>query len=557
MNIFKTLNIKTIKGRITVIVLFLVFGFTSFSVYILYENYIIKNKFYSLNTHAEPNITLTFVAQFNLGQTVYYVSKASILRDTTGITKGFAQSVNGIQNVVKIIKLHCDTLGLDYYAPLYDSILVSLDNYRNVSNKYFDIISKGEDYYMQNRESASLSFDEYLSQYHSNQFDKAYWDIYNKIFSGLRKYIEHKDNSVKYLRLHTERIVYVIFFVLIALLIFSFFMWRSIYNYLNHSINRIVQLIKRISSGELIKEQILRRDEVGEVIEATNQLSDNLKNAGEFASHIGKGDFSYDFHPVSDKDSLGHSLVTMRDELQKFKLEDEKRFWINQGFAKFGEIFRNNNTNLSQLSDIFISELVKYVKANQGSLFVANTGKDGSLYLEMTACYAYSRKKFINSQLEPGEGLVGQVFLEKDYIYITEVPEDYVKITSGLGEALPRAVLLMPLVIDDKSMGVIELASFHPFEDYQIDFIKKLGEDLASVLQSVRTNEHTHVLVQQLQERTEQMHSQEEEIRQNMEELMATQEEVMRKEQDYIKTIKELREENERLKKLQVQSILN
>jgi PAS domain S-box-containing protein len=124
--------------------------------------------------------------------------------------------------------------------------------------------------------------------------------------------------------------------------------------------------------------------------------------------------------------------------------------------------------------------------------------------------------------------MIGQCVLEKSSVHLTNLPGDYLKITSGLGEALPRNLLIVPLLLNQEVFGVIELASFRMFEPHQRMFIEKLAESIASTVSNVRINEQTRSLLHETQQQAEQVRSQEEEMRQSMEELSATQEEMQR-----------------------------
>jgi GAF domain-containing protein len=123
---------------------------------------------------------------------------------------------------------------------------------------------------------------------------------------------------------------------------------------------------------------------------------------------------------------------------------------------------------------------------------------------------------------------------------LTEVPDEYIRITSGLGEANPRALVMVPLKVDKEVYGIVELASFKPYEQHEIEFVEKLAETIASTLASVKAAQKNKNLIEQFQQQTEVMRAQEEEMRQNMEELQATQEEMARKERDYIHRIQTL-----------------
>jgi len=152
--------------------------------------------------------------------------------------------------------------------------------------------------------------------------------------------------------------------------------------------------------------------------------------------------------------------------------------------------------------------------------------------LQLRACYAYNRKKFITKEVALGEGLIGQAYLESNTIYLKEIPQQYMSITSGLGESNPRSLIVVPLKANERVEGVLELASFREFQPHEIEFLEKLGETLASSIVNLHTGEKTRMLLEVSQSQTEEMRAQEEEMRQNMEELEATQEQMARQMQE-------------------------
>jgi PAS domain S-box-containing protein len=226
----------------------------------------------------------------------------------------------------------------------------------------------------------------------------------------------------------------------------------------------------------------------------------------------------------------------MRDNLKKVAEEDKKRNWATSGMAKFGEILRNYNDNFEKLADEIIASLVKYIGANQGALFIiegnSENGSKDEQHMEMAAVYAWDKKKFLEKKIYKGEGLAGQAWIEGDTIYLTEVPENYVNITSGLGESNPRSILIVPLKVNEEIHGVIEIASFREYDEFEIEFIGRVCESIASTISSVKVNERTQKLLEESTMMTEQMRAQEEEMRQNMEELQATQEKIQRDQLD-------------------------
>ncbi len=250
---------------------------------------------------------------------------------------------------------------------------------------------------------------------------------------------------------------------------------------------------------------------------------------------------------------LKESLKT----LDESKLEEQKRLWITEGIAKFARILRSEN-NGETLYDRVLSELIKYIKANQGAFYIVETKDEGikeDVMIKQVSCYAYSRKKFTEQTLEPGEGLLGQCYFEKSTILLTEIPEDYVAITSGVGEATPRAIAIIPLMLNDEVAGFLELASFEVFDEHILAFLKRISENLASFIINNRVNERSAKLLAKSQEQTEMLRSQEEEMRQNFEELQATQEEMQRVQTELRNTkehleheLKEKQKEIDRLK---------
>jgi len=247
-----------------------------------------------------------------------------------------------------------------------------------------------------------------------------------------------------------------------------------------------------------------------------------------FIQAVSAGNYDLELTSSGD-DNLTGTLVTMRDKLRQNADEDRKRNWSTQGLAQIGEILRSTTSNSTELYDNIIKFVVKYTRSTQGGLFALNDDSSDDQYLELGACYAFERKKYLQRRVEIGDGLVGQCFVEAERVYLVQVPDEYVNITSGLGGTTPRSVLLVPMKVNDKVYGVIELASFQPFEEYEIQLVEKLAETIASTISTVKVNETTRMLLEKTQQQTEEMKSQEEEIRQNMEELEATQEEMRRK----------------------------
>ncbi|WKN45130.1 GAF domain-containing protein [Tunicatimonas pelagia] len=213
-------------------------------------------------------------------------------------------------------------------------------------------------------------------------------------------------------------------------------------------------------------------------------------------------------------------------QLEEAQEEEKQRQWVTEGLTQTVSILREND-DLPSMSEKIVSHIIRYINANQGGLFIVDE-QDSEKYLRLQACYAYGRKKFKKKTVAIGEGLLGQAYLEKEYSYLTEIPQNYVNITSGLGKATPRALLIMPLIINEEVEGVLELASLQEFKPHEIEFMQTLGESIAATLRNARISTQTKALLEESQQQAEEMQAQEEEMRQNMEEMQATQEQSER-----------------------------
>jgi signal transduction histidine kinase/predicted transcriptional regulator len=319
-------------------------------------------------------------------------------------------------------------------------------------------------------------------------------------------------------------------------------------------INKIVKETDKMAKGELTKIEHHNKDEIALIAQSLNNLSDNLIQTSQFAEKIGKDEFDFEYEAASDKDVLGNSLITMRDNLKEAKVkeqerkkEEDERNWAVSGYAMIGDTIRSSQNNISILADTILQKMIHYLEINQGGVFLMK-GDDEEPYLELAASYAYDRKKFLDKNIHIGEGLVGTCAIEKKHVFMTDIPNGYINITSGLGGANPSCLLIVPLVIEEKILGVIELASFKKMEQYKVDFVIQAAESIAASISSVTISQNTEILLEQTKSQAEELASQEEEMRQNMEELQATQDESHRREEELNKKLIEYEKEIEELR---------
>lgn len=294
----------------------------------------------------------------------------------------------------------------------------------------------------------------------------------------------------------------------------------------------VIKLLKykilELSEGKLIPPVPPSKDELNSIGKAINILTDNLRDIREFAREVGQGNFDTNISVFNNQNDLGQSLATMRESLRKVAEEEKIRSWTANGLANFNEFLRNSENEAEKFEKELCSKIVKYLEVNQGALYISSRQDSGRDQLVLKACYAYDRQKFLEKTIEAGQGLVGQAYLEKEYIHLSGIPDHFTTISSGLGEATPRHLLVMPLKVNQEVKGVLELASFSVFPAYKISFLEKLAESIASAIANVESSHITHRLLQEAREMADTMKAQEESLRQNSEELQATQEQLER-----------------------------
>jgi PAS domain S-box-containing protein len=309
--------------------------------------------------------------------------------------------------------------------------------------------------------------------------------------------------------------------------------------------------LSMLSKGEL-PEKVEKKsdDEVGQMAETTNHLVQALRRTAEFSHAIGQGAFDTEFSPISEQDTLGNSLINMRDSIQQAEQRDNERNWIVTGVAEIGDILRSHN-NLEELGDEVVAYVCKKINAIQGAFYVVNDEDKDNSFIEMKASYAYNKKKHLKAQFKFAEGLVGQSAIEQDTIFRTEIPYDYVTVTSGLlGDQRPEALLIVPLITNEQVYGVLEFAGFEKFSAREVKFVEEISLIIARTVFNIKVNEKTRRLLSESQKMSNELQEQQEVLRQNAEEMQATQEELQRTNQQLEEQIEEVEHTQKRMASL-------
>ncbi|MBN1596960.1 MAG: PAS domain S-box protein [Bacteroidales bacterium] len=282
---------------------------------------------------------------------------------------------------------------------------------------------------------------------------------------------------------------------------------------------------------------------LSEMQESLENESSKSYKINSFVSELIQENFETEYSLEGEDDKLGKSLLELRNTLksnreirEKRRKEDEIRNWTAEGLANFGEILRRDNDNLNNFSFNVIKNLTNYINAIQGGFYLLQNEDDKkNRFFNLISFYAYGRKKFADNRIPWGKGIIGTSGLENKTIYITDLPDTYVTVTSGLGKANPRNLIVAPLIANEELFGVFEIASLNKLDKHQISFVEKVAESTASILSSVKMNMQTARLLEESKSQAQALSSQEEEMRQNMEELQATQEEAARQAQRFLK----------------------
>lgn len=281
-------------------------------------------------------------------------------------------------------------------------------------------------------------------------------------------------------------------------------------------------------------------DKQYQLLNDLNEEIEKNKKVFRFTEQLRKGSF-FDKEVELGKDELSKSLVNLRDELQQRekeerlrKEEEDQRHWITEGLASFGAVLREKGDELEKLSYSVVSELAKYLKCQLVGIFVINDTNPEKKFIEQTGTFAYGRKKFSDKKLEWGEGLVGACILERKPAFLKDVTPGYVEITSGLGKATPRSVLIVPLIFNEEVFGAVELASLKVFKEFEVEFVEKVAESIASTISSLKINMRTAILLKNSQSGQDIMKRQEAEMRKNMKEMRELQVEAAKQSEQFI-----------------------
>src|SRR3989475_204304 len=262
------------------------------------------------------------------------------------------------------------------------------------------------------------------------------------------------------------------------------------------------------------------RDLTDNVNQLSATLTTQVRAIAEVATAVTKGDLTRSIRVDASgevanlKDNINEMIRNLRDTTEKTNEQD----WLKTNLTRFTRMLQGQR-DLMTVSKMILSELAPLVHAEHGVLYGIVPTNGRPTYLALQAGYAYRPRKDVPMEFTLGEGLIGQCALEKKRIVITEVPKDYIKISSALGESTPANIVVLPVLFEGDVRAVIELASFQPFSLTHLDFLDQLAESIGIVLNTIEANSRTEDLLKQSQSLATELQSQQDQLQRTNEDL--------------------------------------
>ncbi|WP_020652215.1 response regulator [Massilia niastensis] len=240
-----------------------------------------------------------------------------------------------------------------------------------------------------------------------------------------------------------------------------------------------------------------------DLTENVNQLAANLTNQmraiGEVATAVTRGDLSRSIQVEARgevsylKDNINEMIRNLKETTQKNAQQD----WLKTNLARFTRLLQGQR-DLQAVTKLILSELAPLVSAHHGVFYMMDS-QESDARLRMIASYGYRSSRKLPTSFLPGEGLVGQCALEKTRIWLTDVPRDYIVVSSGLGSAPPNNIVVLPILFEQQVKAVIEIASLDRFTETHLSFLDQLMESIGVVLNTIEANSRTESLLTQSQ----------------------------------------------------------
>jgi CheY-like chemotaxis protein/HAMP domain-containing protein len=309
-----------------------------------------------------------------------------------------------------------------------------------------------------------------------------------------------------------------------------------------NSLARIKAAAERMTNGDAdFTVDVTSKDEIGDLAISFNRMITVTKEYSRIANVIGQGEYNTLVNVRGDSDTLGKALNEMKNNLQKLSAENASRTWLLTGSSELNDKMRGDQELLPLVQDI-INQLTTYLKAQVGAVYIKENEE-----LRLTGSYAFHSRKGNASTFTLGQGFVGQSALEKKTIVFNDIPDNYIKINSGLGNAVPKNIVVFPFLYESEVKGVVEIGSTKEFAELDMQFLKMAGDNIAIAINAAQSRDRLKQLLEETQRQAEELEVQQEELRQANEELQAKTDMLENSEAELKTQQEELQQTNEEL----------
>ncbi|MBD0404180.1 GAF domain-containing protein [Flammeovirga sp. EKP202] len=342
------------------------------------------------------------------------------------------------------------------------------------------------------------------------------------------------------------RFIFIATFLILALGMINIFVLRRA---LITPLKELAQKSNKIASGNLnVHFNSAGTQEMNTMRNSLLFMKEKLEDISEYVMEFSKGNFNIEFDKINEEqfkdDPFIHSLIDTKNRLEQNSKERNEREWVSEGSAILNKLIRVHSNDADELGKALVKEISRFMECSHASFYIHKRDPiTGEEYMELSALYAFDFLKEVDKQkVQIGEGLIGEIWQEAEYIYLTEIPEDYIKIRSGLGDAGPSSLIIYPFKSHGNVEVILEIASFKPFEKKSFQLLEEIGGAIATSVVTSENTSNVSKLYNDSKRLTDELRTSEEEMKQNMEELQATQELLVRERRETEKSKKLLNE---------------
>ena len=282
-----------------------------------------------------------------------------------------------------------------------------------------------------------------------------------------------------------------------------------------------IDKVKKTSEGQMeIYKEEYKEEELSDLTKAVNKIIQRRNEIIKISKSIAEGIYSKSISARSSKDEIANALNTVNIKLQEIETTNKKqqkendiRNWQRKGQITAAEIQRTSNNETEELSFNLIRSIVRYTEAQLGAIYVKRKDvHSDKKFMEITGSYAYDKKRNVNIRFNIGEGIIGTCAREEKKTYIENIPDNYLTIGSGLGSSKPGFIAIFPIFSQEKTVAVLEIGFINKPDDYKINFIEQLSDNIGAWLSATENLKESENLLRLSQEKTHKLSEAEAEL---------------------------------------------